>query len=388
MHGGQVLRLGSTLSICLLVFAVSVPCAAQNTASLAINAGSATDVTGAGSSALTVAPSFTRASALSTATLGAAATKFANDAWSASIGAAVSGRASPSGISPVIDIALNGATTSYDFSYASADLVPSIESRIGKAKFFVGGRLAAATTSSLPTGPGGTSPIPLPGSRETSSRAATTAIGGVSFTTVTSSGDVTALGYRAEAGVVAGGRQTEHGVNASIANSRLMVGGSAGLRTRVTEPSSFGMATLGIAVRPTVMLQVSAGSYPSNPMFGTAAGKFVNAGFTMRLGRRAGSLPEPSGVERPAAGMTRVSIRASDADRVELAGDFNNWKPILAQRAGNGVWFADLKLPPGEYRYAFRIDGKEWRVPEGVAAVDDEFGGKSAWLTVSRPASK
>jgi hypothetical protein len=57
-------------------------------------------------------------------------------------------------------------------------------------------------------------------------------------------------------------------------------------------------------------------------------------------------------------------------------------------RADNGVWYADLNLPPGEYRYAFRIDGKEWRVPEGVAAADDEFGGKSAWLTVSRPASK
>jgi hypothetical protein len=382
------LRLGSTVSLCVLVLTVSIPCAAQNTASLAINAGSASDVTGASSSALTVAPSFTRVSALSTTTLGAAATKFANDAWSASIGAALNGRASAGPIAPVIDVALNGATTSYDFSYASADLVPSIESRIGKAKFFVGGRLATAAASSMMSGPAGTTPIPLPGSREINSRTATTAIGGVSFTTVASTGDVAALGYRAETGLVAGARQTEHGMNASIANSRLMVGGSIGRRDRVSETSGFGMATLGVAVRPTVMLQVSAGSYPSNPMFGTAAGKFVNAGFTMRLGRRAVSLPEPAGVQAAGAGMTRVSIRASDAHRVELAGDFNNWKPILAARAGNGVWYADLKLPPGEYRYAFRIDGKEWRVPEGVAAVDDEFGGKSAWLTVSRPTSK
>ena len=61
---------------------------------------------------------------------------------------------------------------------------------------------------------------------------------------------------------------------------------------------------------------------------------------------------------------------------------------IATTRADNGVWYVDLDLPPGEYRYAFRVDGKEWRVPEGVAAVDDEFGGKSAWLKVSRPASK
>jgi 1,4-alpha-glucan branching enzyme len=83
-----------------------------------------------------------------------------------------------------------------------------------------------------------------------------------------------------------------------------------------------------------------------------------------------------------------VSISAADADRVELAGDFSKWQSIAATRADNGVWYVDLDLPPGEYRYAFRVNGKEWRVPEGVAAVDDEFGGKSAWLTVSRPSSK
>jgi hypothetical protein len=148
------------------------------------------------------------------------------------------------------------------------------------------------------------------------------------------------------------------------------------------------MGTLGIAVRPTVILQLSAGSYPSNPMFGTAGGRFVNAGVTLRLGRAASAMPAPAGVAAPERGMTRVSIRAADAKRVELAGDFNKWQPIAARRAGNGVWYVDLTLPPGEYRYAFRIDEKEWRVPEGVAAADDEFGGKSAWLTVSRPVSK
>jgi hypothetical protein len=382
MHGGSALRMRT---IGALALAVSVPCAAQNVASLAINAGSATDVTGAGSSALTIAPSFTRVSALSSATLGASATKFANDAWSASVATAINGRASERAITPVVDIALNAATTSYDFSYASADLVPSIEAKAGKAKLFVGGRLAASGTSAAAPG---ASPVPIPGTRSTSSQTATTAIGGASFSTVANSGEVATLGYRAEAGIVARARQVEHGVSASVASSKMVIGGSLGLRERVSERSSYGMATVGLAVSPAVMLQLSAGSYPSNPMFGTAAGKFVNAGFSMRLGRRAGELPAPSGVQAPAPGTTRISIRANDARRVELAGDFNQWHPIVAARAANGVWYADLKLPPGEYRYAFRIDGKEWRVPEGVAAVDDEFGGKSAWLTVSRPASK
>ena len=33
-------------------------------------------------------------------------------------------------------------------------------------------------------------------------------------------------------------------------------------------------------------------------------------------------------------------------------------------------------------RYAFRIDGRTWRVPDGAVAVDDGFGGKSAYVTV------
>jgi hypothetical protein len=361
----------------------ALPCAAQTAGSIAVNAGTATDVTGVGSSALTIAPSLTRASGSSSTTLGASATKFANDAWSAGFAAALSGRASTRIVTPVIDLSLTGATTSYDFSYASADLVPSLEVNAGRAKFFGGARLSAAGTSeAMPTPLG-----PIPGeTRSATSRTATTAVGGVSFSALTS-GNVASVGYRLETGVVAGASQTDHGISGSIAGSRMMLAAVVGRRARAGTVATFGSATFGIAVMPSVMLQFSAGSYPSNPMFGTAAGRFVNAGLSMRLGRRAGSMPAPSGVRPPAAGRTRVSIRASDARRVELAGDFNQWKPVTATRADNGVWFVDLDLAPGEYRYAFRIDGKEWRVPAGVAAVDDEFGGKSAWLTVSQPAS-
>ena len=45
------------------------------------------------------------------------------------------------------------------------------------------------------------------------------------------------------------------------------------------------------------------------------------------------------------------------------------------------------RIPPGQYRYAFRVDDKEWKVPEGAAASDDDFGGKSAWLVVATPGS-
>jgi hypothetical protein len=41
-----------------------------------------------------------------------------------------------------------------------------------------------------------------------------------------------------------------------------------------------------------------------------------------------------------------------------------------------------VRIDPGEYRYAFRVNGSAWTVPDDVAAVDDGFGGRSAWLSV------
>jgi hypothetical protein len=379
------LQVGTIRRIATVAIIIAAPCAAQSAASLAINAGNATDVTGVGSSALTIAPSFTRASGLSSATIGASATKFANDAWSAGLSTALNGRASSGSITPAIDLAMNAATTSYDFSYASADLIPSLEMKVGAAKIFGGARLAAAGSSSNLGAPVG--PIPA-ASRSTTSKTATTAIGGLSFSAVSTAGQVASIGYRGETGTVAGVVQVDQTLNGAIANSKLIVAASVGRRDRSSESSMHGSATLGVAMTPVVMLQLSAGNYASNAMLGTAAGKFVNAGLSMRIGRTPGAMPAPANIPAPARGRTRVAIRAAGARSVELAGDFNKWQLLAATRADNGVWYVDLDLPAGEYRYAFRVDGKEWRVPEGVAAADDEFGGKSAWLRVSRPASK
>jgi hypothetical protein len=369
---------------------LAVPCAAQSLASVAINAGAATDVTGAGSSAVTIAPSLTRLAPQGSSTISASATRFANDAWSAGASLGMNGRASSGAFTPVIDVSALAATTSYDFSYAVAELVPSLEAKAGSMKLFAGARLAAAGTSSILNAPTGTSPFgPLPGGeRSTNGRSARTLVAGFTTTSVSQGGEVATFGYRGEAGIVAGTRQTDHTASASVANSKFGLVGSVGHRNTPIESMVFGSATLGVAIAPAVTMQLAAGNYPSNPMLGTASGQFVNVGLVMKVGRgRGATLPNPSGVDSPRKGTTRVAIKAGDASRVELAGDFTKWQLVRTTRAANGVWYVDLSLPPGEYRYAFRIDGNEWRVPEGVAAADDEFGGKSAWLSV-KPASK
>jgi hypothetical protein len=122
-------------------------------------------------------------------------------------------------------------------------------------------------------------------------------------------------------------------------------------------------------------------------MLGTPSGRYTSVGVSIGLGdatpsRRAPSVRIP-GVPQPPRGYTRLAIVAPDAARVEVAGDFNEWMPTRTTRAANGMWYADLRIAPGQYRYAFRIDGSEWRVPRGATAVNDGFGGTSAWLVVT-----
>lgn len=47
------------------------------------------------------------------------------------------------------------------------------------------------------------------------------------------------------------------------------------------------------------------------------------------------------------------------ATRVQLAGDFNNWRceelPMLP--CGDGYWRTRMRLPEGEYKFRYRADG-------------------------------
>ena len=149
---------------------------------------------------------------------------------------------------------------------------------------------------------------------------------------------------------------------------------------------SFASAAVSIPLGAGAALDAGAGRFASNRLTGTPAGDYVNVGISFRFGgapARERSAPRVSGAPKLAAGHTRLSIEASDATGVDVAGDFNEWKLVPATRAANGVWYADLAIPPGQYRYAFRVNGKEWRVPRGATAAKDGFGGKSAWLIVS-----
>lgn len=77
------------------------------------------------------------------------------------------------------------------------------------------------------------------------------------------------------------------------------------------------------------------------------------------------------------------SLDAPQASSVAIVGDFNDWKPTPLSRKGS-AWEIRVRLAPGQYNYAFVIDGARW-VPDPRAprnAVDD-FGSPNSVVSVA-----
>ncbi len=69
-------------------------------------------------------------------------------------------------------------------------------------------------------------------------------------------------------------------------------------------------------------------------------------------------IPVPSAPVPTNAGVM-FSLEARGAQRVQLAGDFNDWKPEGNEMEfSNGVWRKMLALTPGRYRYRYVVDGR------------------------------
>ena len=380
------------LTIPLLLLGAAMPCnilLAQSVSQVALFGGTATDARGVRSNAVTLAPSTTfTASPNTSVSLGGSATYFENAAWSVGAGLSLASRADlGAGFAVATDIGAAGSHTSFDANLVTADLTPALEWSASGFTLFGGGHAALGYTAvSQPSAPGPL-PIPAPGTRTlvSETRTAIAPVYGAQWRVPFSDAHgAFSVGYREEPMVVSGVSITDRMATASLGFGSVTLAGTAGTRDARDERVSFSSGSASIAFMRSLSLNVGGGTYPSNRLTGAAGGNFMSLGLSMRFGaaERAVALPSPSGVPGPAKGATRFTIRVDDATRVELAGDFTEWEWMPAKRADNGVWYADVVVAPGEYRYAFRVNGKEWRVPEGAVAVDDGFGGKSAFVTI------
>jgi hypothetical protein len=346
-------------TLLLLTLAVAQPAflyGQETTAQVAVSGGVATDQYGTRSNALTLVPSAIFSGRRASMQLGGSATRFAGSTYSVGAGASAAAQETI-GRFAAFSLTANGNTSRLSSTstatFSSVDVMPAFELRARRVSLFGGLRAAAGTRAERTPSQG----LALPGAG--------------TRTSISRQGAGLAFG-----GVVSFGDESRT-LRLTAREDRLRVDG-------VARPERSLGASLAFALTPATTLEVAGGRYDGNRLLGTPAGEYVNVGLALRLGGglREPALPRAAGAQQP-RGTTRLSIRAPQAQRVEIAGDFNDWKPLAAIRAANGVWYADLSIPPGQYRYAFRVNGKEWRVPDGATAVDDGFGGKSAWVTVS-----
>lgn len=392
--------MGSHRGSCALILALSVvaACAAPNVveaqraveSQLLIGAGSGTDATGTRSSALTIAPMLQLRPGTGLAIdLGAQGTRFANEQWAAS-GTGALGLRLPLGRFAAATLGANAAltTTAHGARYTSADLTPALEVPIGRLALFAGARVAhgGVRLDRDVTAPS----LPFQQPARTAGYSASQALrsglfgGALRFNGTSATGSIA---YREERGRVDDASLVDRGLTTSVTQGRASFTAAAGQRTFSGEDEMFGSAAASYAIRPGFTMQLAGGRYAADPLTNAMGGSYLNAGIILSTQRAPGSLERPApvrlrGAPAPEPGTTRLAIHAPGAAKVEIAGDWSAWRPVAAQRAAGGHWYADVRLAPGRYRYAFRVNGNQWTVPAGTKAVDDGFGGKSAWLTV------
>jgi chromosome partitioning protein len=79
------------------------------------------------------------------------------------------------------------------------------------------------------------------------------------------------------------------------------------------------------------------------------------------------------------------TIEASEAERVQLAGDFNDWALSGSDmELDGGVWKKVVKLAPGRYRYRYVVDGRWQSDPLNADAEPSAFGGDDSILVVDQ----
>ena len=75
------------------------------------------------------------------------------------------------------------------------------------------------------------------------------------------------------------------------------------------------------------------------------------------------------------------------AERVHLAGDFNDWREgeLSMQRRGDGYWLARMRLPIGEFRIKYCADG-QWFTDFAAFGVEPgQFGLDSVVRVPAQP---
>jgi hypothetical protein len=357
---------------------------------LSLGGGVATDQRGVRSSAATLSPSvLILPDPRLSVGLSATATRFQTRDWSAGASASAGTRLPLDGPLAIAASALASATTtSFQTRYLTADATATVEVAVRGVTLFGGARAAQGNTS-VPVSASPATPLGAPPGATRTVATTRTSVGpvyGALLRLPTDDPTVGGtLGYREERARADGVRVLDRVLSARWSTGSVVLDAAFGARDATDERVQFGSAGATIAITQSIAVQGAVGSYPSSRLLATAGGRYASLGLVLRAVSRevsADRVPSVRGAPPVPAGATRLVLDAPRAQRVTLAGDWNGWAATPATRGSDGHWYVDLRLPRGEYRYAFKVDGERWAVPDGAVTVDDGFGGRSALLTV------
>lgn len=122
----------------------------------------------------------------------------------------------------------------------------------------------------------------------------------------------------------------------------------------------------------------SAGFEDYQALAGEVLGQEVSVAAAEDLGSATAPEVTPEGV--------LFTVEAPNAAQVQVAGDFNDWRPASGEMEPAGqVWKRTLKLAPGRYRYRYVIDGQWCRDPQNAAFEPSPFGGDDSLLVLEEP---
>ena len=80
-----------------------------------------------------------------------------------------------------------------------------------------------------------------------------------------------------------------------------------------------------------------------------------------------------------------LSLAASRANQVQVAGDFTGWEqsPSDLKKQKDGIWKITLNLEPGRYEYRFIVDGDWQDDPSCETKAPNAFGSENCVLIVT-----
>ena len=108
----------------------------------------------------------------------------------------------------------------------------------------------------------------------------------------------------------------------------------------------------------------------------------TRAGGPLELRSRSRATARGMETWREQDGTVLLVVHAPHARRVELMGDFTDWRPLVMQREADDHFAARIRLPAGSYRINVRVDGGTWMAPPGTTQVADEYNGAAGLLVV------